>query len=101
MGSGEDGIMVVNGAELETQFTFMEKINEKEQYVTKVGKRNNAPNSDHYPFTQKGIPAFFIYTMGNYKYYHSPMDNADNLQLSSVYSRVFALLYDFIENINK
>lgn len=101
MGSGEDGIMVVNGSELDTQFNFLEKINENEQYVAKVGKRNNAPNSDHYPFTQKGIPAFFIYTMGDYKYYHSPMDNADNLQLSSAYSRVFALLYDFIETINK
>jgi hypothetical protein len=101
MGSGENGITVVNSVELEDAYNTLVSLNAKENYLTQVKKRGNTANSDHYPFTQKGVDAFFIYTMGDYTYYHSPLDNADNLQLTSAYTRVFALLYDFIEALNQ
>jgi aminopeptidase YwaD len=42
--------------------------------------RPNAANSDHYWFTQKGIPAVFIYSMGDVTAYHDVDDKAEDLK---------------------
>ncbi|MBP1673494.1 MAG: peptidase [Bacteroidetes bacterium] len=66
---GNDGVLFFNGIDsLCTPFLkIMDQVNEKEQIVPKIDKRKNIPNSDHYPFTQKNIPALFALTMGGLK----------------------------------
>jgi Zn-dependent M28 family amino/carboxypeptidase len=44
-----------------------------------VELRPNAPNSDHYPFIQAGIPALFTYTKGGPPWYHDVQDVPDAL----------------------
>ena len=64
MGSGEDGVTVVNGTLFKNEFELLQQINEEEKLLSNIKIRGPAANSDHFWFTQKGVPAFFIYTMG-------------------------------------
>lgn len=99
IGSGSKGIKVVNGAKLKSQFELLNRINEESNYIAAVKKRGEAANSDHYPLYAKGVPAFFVYTLGDeYKEYHNPDDRADGLPLTA-YEGLFRLIRDYVERI--
>ena len=100
MGSGEEGITVVNATLFEKEFKELQKINEEKQLLTVVKARGPAANSDHYWFTQKGVPAFFIYTMGPNKNYHDVYDTYENLSFVE-YTDIATLLVEFAKNITK
>lgn len=89
---GNDGILFFNGIDT-LCFPFlkvMDEVNSVENLVPKIDKRRNIPNSDHYPFTQKKIPALFTLTMGGGKPpTHHPEDKCE------------ACAVDFSENILK
>ena len=95
LGTGEDGITVVNGAVFTKELKKLTKINNKEGYLKKIKMRGKAANSDHYYFTQAGVPAFFIYTMGGVSYYHDVLDKADTLPLNE-FDDLANLLIKFI-----
>lgn len=98
MGSGQEGIMAVNGAVFNEEYALLEKINNDKNYLTQTKKRGKAANSDHYFFSEAGIPAFFFYLMGPYHYYHDIDDNAENLRLNEkYYNGSFLLIRDFIQ----
>lgn len=94
LGTGDDGIMVVNGAIYTDQFAKLEKINQESNLLKAIKKRGKAQNSDHYWFTEKGVPSFFIYTLGGVSYYHDIDDKENTLPLTK-YKEVFKLLLDF------
>lgn len=94
VGSGENGIKVVNGTEHKNEFDKLVMLNNVKKYLSETGIRGPAANSDHYPFHQKGVPSFFIYTLGEYSEYHSLFDNAESLPLSK-FRELFKLLVDF------
>ena len=98
LGTGDEGITVVNATEFKPQFELLKKINEEKHYLALVKPRGKAQNSDHYWFTQKGVPCFFIYTMGGIKAYHDVYDKAETLPLTK-YRQVFKLITDFLEYI--
>ena len=100
MGSGEDGATIVNGSVFKDAFEHLKSINTEKEYLPKIKSRGKAANSDHYFFTESGIPSFFIYLIGDYKHYHIPQDNAQNLVLSEYYDRSFQLIRDFIIRLN-
>ncbi|WP_282628683.1 M28 family metallopeptidase [Empedobacter sedimenti] len=96
MGAGDQGIQVVNGKVFPAKFNKLVAINSKNNYLREVKNRGESCNSDHCPFYLKGVPSFFIYTLGGKGFYHDPNDTAVNLDLS--YSeKVFYLLRDFID----
>ncbi len=97
MGSGEDGIKVVNGSVFRREFDVLKEINDQKKYVKKVNIRGAAANSDHYFFYEKGVHSFFIYTLGNYKEYHNIYDKADKLPLNE-YEDIFCLLFDYLKH---
>jgi hypothetical protein len=99
MGTGDDGIMVVNGSVFEKEFLLMEKINSDLKLLTTVGKRGKAQNSDHYHFTEKGVPSFFLYTTGGRTAYHDIYDDGPGLPLTK-FKEVFTLISTFIKTIN-
>ena len=41
--------------------------------------RETRPNSDHWPFARRGVPAFFLLTAGGPQPYHAPDDRAETL----------------------
>ena len=98
MGTGDEGITVVNGLLHKKQFKLLTSINNKQEYLSKIKIRGRAANSDHYWFSQLGIPSFFIYTMGGIKAYHDVYDRSETLPMSE-FNDLFHLLIDFIEAI--
>lgn len=94
MGSGEEGATVVNATVFPEQFEILKSLNEKNQYLPKIASRGKAANSDHYFFTEKGVPAFFMYTMGPNKHYHDVDDTYKELSFSK-FNAIFELLIGF------
>ncbi len=99
LGTGEEGIMVVNGAIYQSQFSLLQKINTEKGGLKEIKKRGKAMNSDHYWFTEKGVPSFFIYTLGGISYYHDVYDREETLPLTK-YKEVFQLLTEFMNRVN-
>ncbi len=83
---GDEGITVENVYETETArfFRTLDSLNRKYSLLPKVNPRKNAPNSDHYPFSRKGVPAVFVYTLGGRTgTCHQPDDTSENASLSA------------------
>jgi Zn-dependent M28 family amino/carboxypeptidase len=95
LGTGDDGVMVVNATKFSTQFKLLIQVNEDSKLLPAVKQRGPAANSDHYYFTEKGVPAFFIYTLGGIAAYHDIYDKAETLPLTK-FKEVFSLLTGFI-----
>jgi aminopeptidase YwaD len=100
MGTGEEGVMVVNGELHETEYNLLKSINDSNRLLKEVGKRGTAKNSDHYHFSEKGVPAFFFYTTGGPKAYHDIYDKADNLTFAG-YKGVFQMITGFVSVIGR
>jgi hypothetical protein len=93
-GTGEEGITVVNATEFTKEFEWMKKINDEQKLLTAVNVRGKAANSDHYFFTEKGVPAFFFYTLGGIKAYHDIFDKPETLPLNE-HEDLFKLIVAF------
>ncbi len=98
LGTGEEGMMVVNGTRLPEEFDRLTALNNQHNYLPKLQKRDNAPNSDHYFFTRKGVKAVFIYLMGGPKFYHDIYDRPETLPLTK-FSEAFGLIRDFVSGM--
>jgi len=99
IGTGKEGIQVVNAKIFKNEFNLLTKINDKNNYLPKIKERGEACNSDHCPFYEKGVSSFFIYALDStYKYYHVPQDNAKNLPLTA-YDNIFKLIVDFFNEV--
>ena len=100
LGTGEEGITAVNATVYPKEFAMLKKINDENHYLVKIASRGKAANSDHYWFTEKGVPAFFIYTMGGIKAYHDVFDISRTLPMNE-YSHLFKLLVEFSTEMMK
>lgn len=99
MCGGDDGFMMVNSQadDTKTFYDLLVDINKEGYMVKEIRSRPNAANSDHYPFTQAGAPAVFIYTLGGRTGgYHSPTDTPENASLSQ-YNNIVTLLIHGLE----
>lgn len=96
VGTGSEGITVVNGQVLPDIFKRIEAINTVNQYLPEVKSRGESCNSDHCPFYKKGVPAIFIYTRGKEnQHYHTVTDTARGYPFTK-YTGLFNLLTDFV-----
>lgn len=98
MGSGEEGITAVNATIHEEEFKLLSDINEEMGLLAKVKRRGPTKNSDHYWFSEQGVPAFFIYTMGPNKNYHDIFDTYENLSFEE-YEDITKLLVTFVNRL--
>jgi hypothetical protein len=94
MGTGEEGITVVNGSVFKKEFNNLVKINLENHYLKDVKMRGKAANSDHYFFSENSVKSFFIYTMGGIKAYHDIYDKAETLPLNE-FEDLFKLITKF------
>jgi hypothetical protein len=83
VGTGIDGITVVNATEFPDQFNKLSQINDTGRYLVNIKKRGSACNSDHCPFYNRGVPCFFIYTLGGITAYHDLDDRPGTLPLTA------------------
>jgi aminopeptidase YwaD len=98
IGTGEEGITVVNATEFKSEFEKLKVINERDKLLKFIKPRGKAANSDHYWFSEKGVHCFFIYTMGGISAYHDVFDVEKTLPLTE-YLDVFHLLTEFVKDI--
>ncbi len=99
VGTGDDGITVVNGKVYEDEFDLLNRINSKKELLNDITSRGTACNSDHCSFDQHNVPAFFIYTKGGIQAYHDVNDRSSTLPLTE-YEDLFLLLSDFIQDLD-
>ncbi len=97
-GTGVDGITVVNATEFPKEFKIMQDINNEYKLLKAVNPRGKAANSDHYFFTEKGVPSFFFYTLGGITAYHDVFDISATLPLNK-HQDLFKLMIKFNEKL--
>lgn len=100
VGTGENGITVVNATIHPKEFALLQQINQDKKYLSKINSRGKAANSDHYFFTEKGVPAFFLYTQGGIAAYHDIYDLSLTLPLTK-FEDLFRLFIDFNKTLMK
>jgi hypothetical protein len=100
MGTGDEGIKVVNATEHKKEFDELVKINSEKNLLPVVSPRGKAANSDHYFFEEAGVKTFFIYTLGGIKAYHDIYDRPETLPLTK-FEEVYKLLLDFTDYLQK
>ncbi len=98
LGTGEEGATVVNGKVFPQAFAQLTKLNDAHHYLPSLGARGKAANSDHYPFSEAGVPAFFLYTRGGSKAYHDVNDRPEALSLAG-FAGAFGLVRDFLNSL--
>jgi hypothetical protein len=81
-GTGDEGVKVVNGSVFRDKFDLLTKINIEQGLLPKIDIRGAACNSDHCLFYQKGVPCFYIYTLGGIQAYHDILDKFETLPLT-------------------
>lgn len=97
-GTGDEGITVVNATEFPKEFALMNAVNDENKLLVNIYSRGKAANSDHYFFTEKGVPAFFFYTLGGIKAYHDIFDKAETLPLNE-HEDLFKLIVKFYDKL--
>ncbi len=95
MGDAANGVTVVNATEYPAQFSLLQDINIKKGYLPEIKSRGKAANSDHYRFSEAGVPAFFLYSNGGPGFYHDVFDKPATLPLTNI-PETAKLLQDFI-----
>jgi aminopeptidase YwaD len=100
MGTGDEGITVVNGTVFKNEFDKLVEINKENDLLKEVKVRGKAANSDHYPFSEKGVKAFFIYSMGGIKAYHDVYDKSETLPLTK-FEALFTLILQFTDYLQQ
>jgi hypothetical protein len=98
-GTGDEGIMVVNGAAHKTQFDLLTKINADKNLLSQIKMRKKAPISDHYNFDKYGVNTFYIYTLGGVAHYHDKFDTSATLPLTE-FKDIYTLLIEFVSQLN-
>jgi hypothetical protein len=76
-------------------FERLKSINQSKNYLPELKVRGKAANSDHYPFSEKGVPAFFMYSLGGPGFYHDVDDKASTLSLAR-FPEIYRLILDFL-----
>jgi aminopeptidase YwaD len=100
MGTGEEGITVVNGTVFQKEFDKLKAINTENKFIKDVKIRGKSANSDHHHFSEKGVKAFFIYSMGGIKAYHDIYDRPETLPLNE-FENIFKLITKFGESLQE
>jgi aminopeptidase YwaD len=100
LGFGDKGATVVNATIHEKEFQRLLEINKTKTYLPEIRARGKAANSDHYPFSEKGIPAFFLYSLGGPGFYHDIDDKPETVTFSA-FQNTFGLLREFLEGFRK
>ena len=95
VGTGDEGITVVNGTIYNNEFNRLMLINSAYHFMPAIKARGEACNSDHCYFFKNGVPCFFIYTMGGIQAYHDIHDHVETLPLTG-YDGLCQLLIRFI-----
>lgn len=102
MAGGTEGVTAVNAVENPKLFSALERAKEEIAYPFSVQSRVNAQNSDHYWFSQKNVPALFVYARGGTPHYHDPEDKFAFMpkqwpKATPFRDKLFELMYQWVK----
>jgi Zn-dependent M28 family amino/carboxypeptidase len=86
LGYGEEGAMVVGASTFTALADELWALNDGIGKPIALSRRPNAANSDHWPFTERGIPGLFFYLMGGKTHYHDVHDRPEELSLAGFWA---------------
>lgn len=95
VGTGIEGLSIVNGKENIKASELISKINEDNNYFDKIIIGKGSANSDHHFFDTSGVPSVFIFTRGGPQFYHDIYDRHETLELNK-HDELIKLLTQFI-----
>lgn len=95
-GTGDEGIKVVNASVFPQKFKLLQELNRAGDLLPAVKPRGDACISDHCMFHEKGVPSFYIYTLGGIDAYHDIYDRYETLPLTE-FADYKKLMIAFIE----
>jgi Zn-dependent M28 family amino/carboxypeptidase len=98
MGFGEKGATIVNATLHPEEYSRLQEINAASKFLPELKARGKAANSDHFPFSEKGVPSFFMYQMGGPGYYHDVQDEPESLSLKGI-DGSFKLVLSFLKQL--
>jgi hypothetical protein len=101
-GTGEKGIAIVNAKDslyTKEREAFIH-INDSLNLLDDIKCRPVSPNSDHFPFHQKGVKSVFIYSRGGETFYHNPADVSSSVSLGGYYD-IFELITNFLKSYGR
>ncbi|MCK5816828.1 MAG: M28 family peptidase, partial [Candidatus Marinimicrobia bacterium] len=90
VGSGLDGYGLVGGNDWPADVSIFEEIREAHE-MGQLKLRPNSPNSDHFPFTVKGVKAIFFYASGGEQPYHHPDDIPETLDWETMENTIILM----------
>lgn len=97
VGSGSEGLSVVNAKQFPEAFEIFDALNKQHQYFPDLRAGSESCNSDHCPFYEKGVPAVFLFTRGaENQHYHNTADLPKDLTFTA-YEQLFGILTGFTE----
>lgn len=98
IGFGEEGLYVWNGLNQPGLADKILAINKEQNYLDTILVKENTPLSDHYSFTEVGIPAIFLTTgVDASKHYHTVFDTYENTSFLKT-NEIMLLIADLIQN---
>jgi aminopeptidase YwaD len=97
-GTGDEGIKVVNATSYPKEFRILGNINSSAHLLPSVQSRGEACISDHCLFYMKGVPCFYIYTLGGITAYHDIYDRSETLPLTK-FSDYLTLMEEFFKSL--
>ncbi|NOU47941.1 MAG: M28 family peptidase [Bacteroidales bacterium] len=101
VGAGSEGLSVVNALQYPDAADLIDSINNEKHYFSDIRRGGESCNSDHCPFYQKGVPAFFLFTRGAENHeYHTITDTYDRLPFTA-YQQLFGILTDFVDRLSQ
>ncbi len=95
IGSGHDGWGAVAAKDYPNEAAIFQTIAEKQEFG-KIKLRDNAKNSDHFPFTLARNKAIFFYSSGGKQPYHHPDDILGTMDLD-VLEKIMVMVKGYIE----
>jgi hypothetical protein len=97
VGTGSEGITLVNGEANDEIVEKLSLLNQTHSYFTDIKVSGESCNSDHCYFHRAGVPSVFIYTRGaEFQEYHNLKDVPEKLPLTK-YVELYRLLIGFTE----
>ena len=95
--SAEDGLLVFGGRDQPEAYALLERLN-AEQGDGPLAARSNRANSDHWAFTERGVPAFYLLTKDGTQPYHSLRDRPETLEWDD-FARALRLADAFLREL--
>ena len=95
--SAEDGLLVFGGRDHPAEYGLLERLN-AERGGGPLAARGNRANSDHWAFTEQGVPGFYLLTKDGTQPYHSLRDVPETLEWDD-FARAFYLAEAFLRGL--